>query len=73
MLLQQGRLQQFHCSTGPLTPNACSQVLTNYLVEVEKVTGDQMDEWRKNYSEAFERDYDPAYGTLFTAFVEGGN
>jgi hypothetical protein len=37
---------------------------------VEKVTGEQMDEWRKNYPDAF-NDYDPAYGHDFMRWVEG--
>lgn len=46
----------------------------NFLVEVEKVTGEQMDEWRSSYPEAFERDYDPAFGPSFRNRVveEGG-
>jgi len=48
---------------------------TGYLVEIEKVTGDQMDEWREKYPEAFHRNehhYDPAYGPFFSGWVEGG-
>ncbi len=52
--------------------HAYGLVPTGYLVEVEKVTGNQMDEWRKNYPEAFARDYDPAYGPFFESWVEGG-
>jgi trimethylamine-N-oxide reductase (cytochrome c) len=44
-----------------------------FLVQLEKVTGSQMDEWREKYPEAFSRAYDPAYGTLFNGWVEGGN
>jgi trimethylamine-N-oxide reductase (cytochrome c) len=44
---------------------------THFLVEVEKVTGAQMDEWREKYAEAFARDYDPAYGPFFSGWVEG--
>jgi trimethylamine-N-oxide reductase (cytochrome c) len=31
----------------------------------------QMDEWRRNYPEAFERDYDYASGLHFNGWVEG--
>jgi trimethylamine-N-oxide reductase (cytochrome c) len=41
------------------------------LVEVEKVSGEQMGQWREQYPEAFEKDYDPAYGARFDAWVEG--
>jgi trimethylamine-N-oxide reductase (cytochrome c) len=33
----------------------------------------QMEEWRKQYPEAFEREYDPASGLRFNAWVEGGH
>jgi trimethylamine-N-oxide reductase (cytochrome c) len=45
---------------------------SGYLVDVEKVTGEQMEEWRKQYPEAFARQYDPAYGLKLEAWVEGG-
>jgi trimethylamine-N-oxide reductase (cytochrome c) len=47
--------------------------VSSYLVEVAKVSGDEMQKWRDNYPEAFKRDYDPAYGLLFSAWVEGGD
>jgi trimethylamine-N-oxide reductase (cytochrome c) len=53
----------YHCSG--LAPTA-------YLVEVEKVTGSMMDEWRKNYPDAFTRDYGPANGRFFSGWVEEG-
>ncbi len=56
--------QSYRCSL--------SMVQNGYLVQLEKVTGDQMDEWRKNNPAAFARDYDPAYGPLFSGWVEGG-
>jgi hypothetical protein len=31
-----------------------------------------MEEWRNNYPEAFAREYDPAYGPLFSGWIEGG-
>ncbi len=32
-----------------------------------------MQEWREKYRDAFTRAYDPAYGVLFSAWIEGGN
>jgi trimethylamine-N-oxide reductase (cytochrome c) len=52
--------------------NVYGLACTHYLAEIEKVTGDQMQEWRENYPEAFARDYDPAYGPFFSGWVEGG-
>ncbi len=45
---------------------------THFLAQVEKVTGAEMQEWRENYPEAFEREYDPAYGPFSTGWVDGG-
>jgi trimethylamine-N-oxide reductase (cytochrome c) len=47
-------------------------VVSSFLVEIAKVTGDEMQEWREKYPEAFDRAYDPAYGLLFDTWVEGG-
>ena len=44
----------------------------HFLTDVEKVTGDQMDEWRANYPEHFARDYDPTYGPFFKGWVVKG-
>lgn len=41
-----------------------------YLVQLEKVTFQQMGEWREKYPQAFARDYDPDYGPLFSGWVE---
>jgi trimethylamine-N-oxide reductase (cytochrome c) len=51
--------------------HAGGQSTSGYLVEVEKVGMAQMEEWRREYPEAFERDYDPAAGLRFNAWVEG--
>jgi trimethylamine-N-oxide reductase (cytochrome c) len=47
-------------------------VVSSFLVEVEKVSGEEMDDWRNNYPEAFEREYDPASGLRLNAWVEEG-
>lgn len=52
--------------------NVYGLAATHFLVEIEKVTGAQMQEWRENYPEAFARDYDPAYGPFFSGWVERG-
>ena len=58
---------------GPTTsPNTQGQVASGFLVEVEKVTGEQMDEWKDQYPQAFRREYDPASGLRFNGWVEGG-
>jgi len=57
---------------GVISKNSAGQATSGYLVEVEKVSMGQMEEWRKQYPEAFEREYDPASGLRFNAWVEGG-
>jgi trimethylamine-N-oxide reductase (cytochrome c) len=60
--------------SDPLSYHAFGATLTSYLVQIEKVTGNMMDEWRKNYPDSFEREKhcDPAYGASFHSWVEGG-
>jgi len=57
---------------GITSKNCVGMATSGFLVEVERVTGAQMEEWRKQYPEAFEREYDPASGLRFNAWVEGG-
>jgi hypothetical protein len=49
--------------------NATGMVVSAFLVEV---AGANLDELRKKYPEAFAREYDPAAGLRFTAWVEKG-
>jgi trimethylamine-N-oxide reductase (cytochrome c) len=44
-------------------------VCSSFLVEVEKVTLAQMEEWKKKYPMAFEKEYDPAAGLRLEAMV----
>jgi anaerobic selenocysteine-containing dehydrogenase len=51
--------------------NCWGMATSGYLVDVDKVTGDEMDKWRKKYPRAFSREYDAASGLRFNAWVEG--
>jgi trimethylamine-N-oxide reductase (cytochrome c) len=53
--------------------NCVGNAVQGYLVQVERLEGKEMDQWRKDYPEAFERKYDPAAGLRFDAWVEGGD
>jgi len=55
-----------------LSKNCPGQATSGYLVEVEKVSMGQMEDWKKQYPEAFQKEYDPASGLRFNAWVEGG-
>ena len=57
---------------SPFAHTVYGLACTHFLAEIERVTGNMMDGWRKNYPEAFARGYDPAYGPFFTGWVEGG-
>jgi hypothetical protein len=57
-----------------LTSGYCDGMATSsFLVGVEKVTMAEMEEWRKLYPEAFAREYDPASGLRFNAWVTAGD
>jgi molybdopterin guanine dinucleotide-containing S/N-oxide reductase-like protein len=57
---------------GTVSKNCFGQATSGYLGEVKKVTMAEMEEWKEKYPEAFEREYDPASGLRFNAWVEGG-
>jgi trimethylamine-N-oxide reductase (cytochrome c) len=49
--------------------NATGMVCSSFLVEVEKVTPEMMDEWKKQYPEAFNRAIDPAQGVCLAGWL----
>jgi trimethylamine-N-oxide reductase (cytochrome c) len=59
---------------GGLTSRyAGGQATTSFLVEVQRVSMDEMDKWRQEYPEQFGRDYDRAAGLKSSAWVERGS
>jgi molybdopterin guanine dinucleotide-containing S/N-oxide reductase-like protein len=54
---------------GILSKNAVGQATSGYLVEVQKLGMAEMEEWMKQYPDAFERAYDPASGLRFDGWV----
>ncbi len=42
---------------------------SGYLVEVEKLSLDEMEQWKKDYPEAFARKYDPDFGLCSDAWM----
>jgi molybdopterin guanine dinucleotide-containing S/N-oxide reductase-like protein len=52
--------------------NCVGMATSGFLVETARVTMEEMDEWRRKYPEAFQREYDPASGLRFNGWVEGG-
>ena len=57
---------------GITSKNSCGQATSGYLVDVQRVRGEEWDLWRRDYPEAFEREYDQAAGLRFNAWIEGG-
>jgi hypothetical protein len=53
-----------------ISKNCAGMATSGYLVEVQKVSGGEWEEWRKNYPEAFDREYDPAAGLRFNAWIQ---
>jgi trimethylamine-N-oxide reductase (cytochrome c) len=71
--INRGGTNNLIAPTMGVSKNAMGLAVTSYLVEVAKVTGGDMDDWRKKYPDAFARDYDPAYGPLFSGWVVSGS
>ncbi|WP_165050950.1 MULTISPECIES: molybdopterin-dependent oxidoreductase [unclassified Adlercreutzia] len=56
---------------GPISKNCWGFAVTGYLVEVAKLDDAEMEQWKKDYPDAFERAYDPASGSHYDGWVEG--
>jgi hypothetical protein len=54
---------------GCTSKNISGEATSGYLVEVERVSGSQMEEWKRQYPDAFAREYDPASGLRFNGWV----
>ena len=61
---------------GVSSRNSVGQATSGYLVDVQKVSEKDYQEWRamdpKAFDNAYRREYDPAAGLRFNAWVEGG-
>jgi trimethylamine-N-oxide reductase (cytochrome c) len=55
--------------SGLISKNAAGMATSGYLVEVERVSMAQMEVWKNQYPEAFEREYAPDSGLRFNAWV----
>ena len=52
-----------------ISQNCWGMATSGFLVDVQKLTMAEMEEWREKYPEAFARAYDPAAGLRFDAWV----
>jgi anaerobic selenocysteine-containing dehydrogenase len=56
-----------------ITSQHCvGEATSGFLVDTQKVTMEEMEEWRRLYPDAFDREYDPAAGLRSNAWVEEG-
>ena len=55
---------------GTISKNCIGQATSGYLVEIEKVSMSQMEEWMLKYPEVFQREYDGASGLRFDGWIE---
>ncbi len=51
--------------------NCWGMATSGFLVDVQKVMGEDWDRWKKEYPDAFKREYEPASGLRFNAWIEG--
>lgn len=56
---------------GLTSKNCAGQATSGFLVNIEKVTPEQMGKWMNDYPDAFNREYNPDSGLRFDAWVEG--
>jgi trimethylamine-N-oxide reductase (cytochrome c) len=69
-----GKLDRGGCINSITPHNITSQkatgmVVSSFLVQVEKVTAEEMERWRANYPEAFERNYDYKTGVTLSGWL----
>ena len=74
--LDRGGNHNLICPDNIHSQNCTGQATNNFLVEIVKVEPEEMDEWRREYPEAFNRDYDPDAGLTWASWIiddEGGS
>ena len=64
-----GRREQPHLPHRQHLQELLGQATSGFLVDVEKLTMAEMEEWREKYPEFFAREYDPAAGLRFDAWL----
>ena len=68
--LDRGGSNNLIAPTNTSSKNCTGMATSGYLVQLEKVTLAQLEEWMREFPEAFKRDYDPVYGPVFSGWVE---
>ncbi len=57
--------------TSTTSKNATGMAVSGFLVQVEKVTDEEMAAWRRDYPEAFERTVHPDAGVCLAGWLLG--
>jgi hypothetical protein len=70
--LDRGGANNLISPAGIVSKNCGGEVTSGFLVDVEMVTVAQMEEWQRQYPEAFAKEYEPASGLRFDTWVDGG-
>ena len=55
---------------GQVSKNCRGFAVTGYLINVAKLEQSEMDQWKKEYPDAFARDYDPEIGINYKSWVQ---
>ena len=55
--------------TSTTSKNATGMAVSGFLVQVEKVTDEEMEQWKRDYPEAFARKLDPACGVCLEGWL----
>jgi trimethylamine-N-oxide reductase (cytochrome c) len=55
-----------------ISRNCPGMATSGYLVQVERLSAREYEQWRAEYPEAFEREYEPNSGLQFSAWIERG-
>ena len=53
--------------------NCVGQATSGYLVEVEKLSNEELEQWKREYPEAFQREFHPDSGLCYNTWVEEGD
>ena len=65
-------LSLIHISNNQVSKHCRGFAVSGYLVEAGKVEDAEMEQWKRDYPDAFARDYDPAIGINYDSWVVEG-
>ena len=67
--LDRGGAANLICPQNQISKHCKGFAVTGYLAEVQKVTDEEYEGWKRDYPEAFERKYDPATGITRDSWI----